>query len=137
MEFTTGLILLSQLINAGFAYDCYKYFPKKEFSDVNNVAYKPNITYRPENIFTLNLLYEGSWLEINWQNSFRGKVFVSPTENEQLGSSLMATLDVHVKLYETFYLHSRVNNLYNVEYSYRDGYPEPGIQFFLGLRIII
>ena len=130
MEFATGLMLLSQLINVGFKYDYYRYYPRKEYNDIN-------ITYRPENIFTLNLLYEGSWLEINWANSFRGKVYASRTDNEQLGSSLIAVLDVHVKLYETFYLHSRINNLYNAEYSLRDGYPEPGIQFFLGLRIII
>jgi len=132
MGFVTGLILFNQLIDIGFAYDYYKYFPKKQFDDIN-------ITYRPENIFTFNLSYEGSRIEINWANSFRGKVYVSPDpdDDKQLGNSLIATLDIHVKLYETFYLHSRINNLYNEEYSFRDGYPEPGIQFFLGLRIII
>ncbi|MCL1864590.1 MAG: hypothetical protein FWF73_02120 [Spirochaetes bacterium] len=130
MEFAAGLVLLSQLINIRLIYDYYKYFPKKQFDDIN-------ITYRPDNIFTFNLAYEGSMVEVNWENSFRSKVYVSPINDEQLGSSLIGALDVHVKLYETFYLHSRINNLYNVEYSFRDGYPEPGIQFFLGLRIII
>jgi hypothetical protein len=130
MEFATGLLLLSQLINIGFTYDYYKYFLKKQFNEIN-------ITYRPDNIFTFNLSYEGSWLEINWTNSFCGKVYVSPENDKQLDRSLIAALDIHVKLYETFYLHSRINNLYNEEYSLRDGYPEPGIQFFLGLRIII
>jgi len=132
MEFATGLVLFSQLLNIGFTYDYYKYLPRKEYSDIN-------ITYRPENIFTFNLAYEGSRIEINWENSFRGKVYVSPEpgDEKQLGNSLIASLDVHVKLYETFYLHSRINNLYNAKYSLRDGYPEPGVQFFWGLRIII
>jgi hypothetical protein len=130
MEFSTGLILLSQLLNIEFVYDYYKYLPKKQYDDIN-------ITYRPENIFTLNLSYEGSLIEINWENSFRGRVYVKTDDDEQLASALIAALDVHVRIYETFYLHSRINNLYNAEYSLRDGYPEPGVQFFLGLRIII
>ena len=130
MEFVTGLIVLSQLINIGFIYDYYRYYPRKEYNDIN-------ITYRPENIFTFNLSYEGSLIEVNWTNSFRGKVYASSENDKQLASSLFATLNVHVRLYETFYLHSRIDNLYNAEYNLRDGYPEPGLQFFLGLRIII
>lgn len=129
-EFVTTIILFTQMINLGFAYEYYKYLPQKEYEDIN-------ITYRPENVYTLNLSYEGKWVEINWANIYRGYVYVDPYEDRKLKSSVLGTLDVHLKLYDTFYLHSRIINLYDREYSYREGYPEPGIQFFIGLRIII
>lgn len=129
-EFVTSLILLRQVINIEFAYDYFRYFPEKPYEE-------NRITYRPENIYSVNLSYEGSWLEINWKNSYRGAVYVDPQEETKLGSSLLGTLDIFLKLYDTIYLHSRIINLYNEEYFLREGYPEPGIQFFTGLRIII
>jgi len=129
-EFVTSLILLRQVISIEFIYDYFRYFPPKPFENTN-------VTYRPENIYSCNLSYEGSWLEINWKNAYRGAVYVDPLDERQLGSSLLGTLDIHIKLYDTFYLHSRIINLYNEEYFLREGYPEPGVQFFTGLRIII
>jgi outer membrane cobalamin receptor len=49
----------------------------------------------------------------------------------------MGSLELNIKLYRTFYIYSRINNIYNEEYFLRDGYPEPGVQFFAGLRITI
>jgi len=129
-EFVTTVIFLTQVIDMEFAYDYYKYLPQKPFEN-------EKITYRPENIFTCNISYEGTWLEINWANSYRGEVYVDPSTDRKLSHSILGTLDVHLKLYDTFYLHSRIINLYNEEYSFREGYPEPGLQFFTGLRIII
>jgi len=129
-EFVTSLVLFTQVIDMGLAYEYYRYLPQKPYDDIK-------ITYRPENIYTFNLSYEGKWLEINWANSYRGDIYVDPEDDRKLGSSILGTLDIHLKLYDTFYLHSRINNLYDREYSYREGYPEPGIQFFTGLRIII
>lgn len=130
VEFVTTIILFTQDIDMEFTYDNYKYVSPEPYKNLK-------ITYRPENIFTCNISYEGSWLEINWANSYRGEVYVNPTEERVLGSSILGTLDVHLKLYDTFYLHSRIINLYNEKYSFREGYPEPGVQFFTGLRIII
>lgn len=129
-EFVTTIVLLTQVLDMKFVYDYYRYLPQKPYNDIN-------ITYWPESVFTCNLSYEGSWLEINWANSFRDDVYVDPSDNRKLGSSVLGTLDIHIKLYDTFYLHSRIINLYNDNYSYREGYPEPGIQFFTGLRVII
>jgi hypothetical protein len=129
-EFVTTIVLFTQVIDMEFAYDYYRYIPQKPYEDIK-------ITYRPENIFTCNLSYEGSWLEINWANSYRDRVYINPSEDRKLESSVIGTLDIHIKLYDTFYLHSRIINLYNEEYVLREGYPEPGVQFFTGLRIII
>jgi len=129
-EFVTTVILFTQVIDMEFSYDYYRYIPQKPYND-------KKITYRPQNVLTCNLSYEGKRLEINWENSYRGKVYVDPADERMLGSSLLGTLDIHIKLYDTLYLHSRIINLYNEEYSFREGYPEPGIQFLTGLRIII
>jgi len=129
-EFVTTLILFTQLIDVEFKYDYYNYTSKESYDDIK-------ITYRPEYIYTCNLSYEGSWLEINWANSYRGKVYVDPADDRTLGSSILGTLDIHLKLYDTLYFHSRIMNLYNETYSFREGYPEPGMQFFAGLRVII
>jgi hypothetical protein len=129
-EFVTTLVLLTQVIDMKFVYDYYRYLPEKPYDDIK-------ITYRPESVFSCNLSYEGTWLEVNWVNSFRDEVYVDPADDRTIGSSILGTLDIHVKLYDTFYLHSRIINLYNDKYSYREGYPEPGIQFFSGIRVII
>ncbi len=129
-EFVTSIILFTQVINMAFACDYYRYFPEEPYEDIK-------ITYRPDRIFTCSLSYEGSWLEIDWSNSYRSNVYISPDEDKTLGSSVIGNLDIYFKLHDTLYLHSRIMNLYNEEYNLRDGYPEPGIQFFTGLRIII
>ncbi len=104
--------------------------PDDKFNDVK-------ITYRPENTFTINISYSGPLLEINWENSLMGEVYVDPYSDQKLGSFVIGNLDLNIKLYRTFYIYSRINNIYNEEYFFRDGYPEPGMQFFTGLRIII
>jgi len=129
-EFVTTLVLLTQVIDMKFAYDYYRYIPVKPYEDIK-------ITYRPGSVFTCNLSYEGTWLEVNWVNSFRDEVYVDPADDRTIGKSILGTLDIHIKLYDTFYLHSRIINLYNDDYSYREGYPEPGVQFFSGIRVII
>lgn len=130
VEFVTSLILFTQVIEVKFKYDYYSYTAKDDYEDVK-------ITYRPENIYTCDLSYEGSWLEINWENSYRGSVYVDPADDRKLDNSLIGTLDIHLKLHDTLYFHSRIINLYNEEYYFREGYPEPGIQFFAGVRVII
>ncbi len=130
VEFVTTFILFTQVIDIDFKYDYYSYTKKNSYDDIN-------ITYRPDNIYTCAISYEGSWLEIEWEKSFRDNVYVDPEDDRQLESSLLGTLDIHLKLHDTLYLHSRIINLYDEKYSYREGYPEPGIQFFAGLRVII
>lgn len=129
-EFVTTLILFTQLIDMEFTSDNYRYLPQGSYKNVN-------VTYRSARSFTCNISYEGKWLEINWTNSYRKDVYVEPGSSRKLPDSVLGTLDVHIRLYDTLYLHSRIINLYNEEYNYRDGYPEPGVQFFTGLRVII
>ena len=38
---------------------------------------------------------------------------------------------------EGFYAYFRIENLYNTRYTLREAYPEPGVTFLGGLRILI
>jgi hypothetical protein len=127
-EFVTTFIILRQKFSIDFIYSYYRYFTgDKEI----------NITYRPENIFTFNLALDGGLIDLEWSNSYKGSVYTRPDSDDKLGSVISGNLDIHLKVYETFYIDSRISNLYNRKYSYREGYPEPGIQFFAGLRVMI
>ncbi len=127
-EFVTTFGILGQKVNVEFTYDYYRYYPGNP--DIN-------ITYRPENTFGFNLVLTGSIMEINWSNTYRDEVYTAPLEDNKLDAVLSGSLDIHVKVYETFYIDSRINNLYNKKYSYREGYPEPGVQYYFGLRMMI
>ena len=127
-EFVTTFGILGQKVNVGFVYDYFRYFPD------NREIY---ITYRPENTFKFNVVLTGSIVEINWSNTYTDEVYTSPLNNNKLDPVLSGSLDIHIKVYETFYIDSRISNLYNRKYSYRDGYPEPGLQYFAGLRVMI
>jgi len=76
-------------------------------------------------------------MEINWSNTYRDEVYADPLSDNRLDAVLSGSLDIHIKLYESFYIDSRINNLYNKKYSYREGYPEPGVQYYFGLRMMI
>lgn len=127
-EFVTTFGILGQKINVEFTYDYYRYYPGN--NDIN-------ITYRPENTFGFNLVLTGSMMEINWSNTYSDRVYTAPLGDNKLDAVLSGSLDIHIKVYETFYIDSRINNLYNKKYSYREGYPEPGVQYYFGLRMMI
>ena len=127
-EFVTTLGILGQKVNVEFTYDYYRYYPVNP--DIN-------ITYRPGNTFGFNLVITGSVMEINWSNTYRDYVYTAPLGDNKLDPVLSGSLDIHIRVYETFYIDSRINNLYNKKYSYREGYPEPGVQYYAGLRMMI
>ena len=60
-----------------------------------------------------------------------------PQDDTMLKRAIIGSLRLEMKVVETFYLFAKVNNIYGSEYSYRDGYLEPGRIFLGGLRIII
>ncbi len=129
-EFSASLYVMDHRFDFATIYDYFNYMPGRRFRDTN-------ITYRPENVFAVNLAYTGPLFEINWENSFNGDVYVDPESDKKLNSFVVGNLELHIKLYKTFYIYSRINNIYNEEYFLRDGYPEPGVQYFTGLRITI
>ena len=127
-ELYSTLYIAGNPFSVDFKYDYYKYFAKD--SDIR-------ITYRPENSFYLTLGYVGTLFEINWENIYHDEVYIEPYSDKTLNSFVVGNLDFNVKLHKSFYLYARVSNIYDEKYYLRDGYPEPGVQFFGGLRIMI
>jgi hypothetical protein len=129
-EVVTKFALYNHIIGFQFIYDYFRYYTYGSNSDIN-------ITYRPENVFTCNFTLEGNRIEIVWSNSIKSDVYVDPFSDEMMDGMVDGELNFNFRVYDTFFLYSRINNLYNEQYSLRDGYPEPGRSYFFGLRVMI
>ncbi len=96
-----------------------------------------HITYRPRQNFGSAVRYNGKIWRFEWSNKLAGKVYADPDSDEELPGALIGTLGLQRQMLESFYAYVRVENLYNARYNLREGYPEPGITFLGGLRILI
>ncbi|MFC1670975.1 hypothetical protein ACFL20_11330 [Spirochaetota bacterium] len=95
------------------------------------------ITFRPEHVFGGNIKYRCSAWELELDNKFIDKVYTDPMGNSKENMKVIGSVLFQLRMVESFYLYTKVNNLYNYKYSHRPGYPESGITFHGGLRVII
>ena len=95
------------------------------------------VTHRPEHTLWGIIKYTSPDWEVELKNKFIDNVYINPDSNAEEKRKVIASILFQFRMVETFYLYARINNLYNYSYSYRDGYPEAGITFQGGLRIII
>ena len=96
-----------------------------------------NITYQPAHQFGGTLNFRENGWEIELTNSLMSSVYVEPDDDRKLDSVFYGTFSLQLKVFETFYIYGKIDNLYDSAYSYRDGYPEPGRTYLAGLRIIL
>lgn len=96
-----------------------------------------NVTYKPEHIFLSTISLGAGRLDIEWENNYRSSMYIDESKSDRLSGALISSLDVQFKVAESVSLNMRVNNLYNIKYRLRDGYPEPGFTILGGLRIVI
>ncbi len=96
-----------------------------------------NITYRPRQNFSNSVQYNGKTWKVEWSNKLIGKVYTNPDSDQQLAGAVIGYFGIQRMLLEGFYAYLKVDNLYNNKYSLREGYPEAGITFLGGLRILI
>jgi len=129
-EIVTKISFNAHNLEFQLIYDFFKYYTYGSNSDIN-------ITYRPENIVTCNIVFETGRLVMGWTNRYKSDIYINPAESTQMDGMIEGELNLNFRIYDTFYLYSRINNLYDERYSLRDGYPEPGRQFFFGLRVMI
>jgi outer membrane cobalamin receptor len=61
----------------------------------------------------------------------------SPFMNITMRPALTGSLHLQVRVYESFFLYGRIDNIYNSKFSTVYGYPEQGRTIIAGLRIII
>jgi vitamin B12 transporter len=84
---------------------------------------------------TFNVAYIGDQLVEDWEN----QVWPNDPEVVNLGSSTVASLTL-IKtllasdLWGKLSLKGDITNLFNTDYEYVKGYPQPGRSYFLGLR---
>jgi hypothetical protein len=96
-----------------------------------------NITYKPEQEASASIRYNGKSWKFDWTNSMRGYIYTNPDNNEKLPEAFIGSFGIQRRMLEGSYLYCKIENLYNNKYSLREGYPEPGISFLFGLRILI
>lgn len=106
---------------------------------VNILKYsaRENLTYHPNMVFDTVIRYSGPLFNIDWTNSYRGKVYVRPESDKMLDPAIIGYLDLQIKTIETFYAYLRLENLYDAKYNVRDGYPEAGLSLLGGVRILL
>jgi len=95
------------------------------------------VTYRPEQSFSNAIKFNGESWKIEWSNKYIDQVYADTDRERRLSEVLIGYFDIQRKMLDSFYAYVRIENLYNNEYYFRDGYPEPGIIVLGGLRIII
>ncbi len=121
----SNFVLMEKILKLALGYE-YSFFDAEE-----------NITYRPEQRLDSSVQYTGSKWRFEWSNRILGKVYTDPESNKKLEGAVIGSLGMQRKVMEHFFAYLRVDNLYNNKYNLREGYPEPGITFLGGLRILI
>ncbi|HDP80438.1 MAG TPA: hypothetical protein ENN21_06300 [Spirochaetes bacterium] len=96
-----------------------------------------NITYRPEQLVNTMVKYTGSRWRFEWSNRILGKVYTDPDTDDMLDGSVLGYFGMQRRMMDNFFAYLRVENIYNNKYNLREGYPEPGVTFLGGLRILI
>jgi hypothetical protein len=96
-----------------------------------------NITYIPDHEAAGIIRFNSKNWKIEWTNKLRGKVRSNPDTNEKIPEAFIGSLGIQRKMLEGSYFYGKFENLYNSRYTIRKSYPEPGISFLMGLRILI
>jgi len=130
----------SYLIKAGMVCD-FRIFNNILKFDLNyeysSYYSNENITYRPRHTFNGQVQFSAGRWEVLWSNRLIGDVYVEPDRETKLGKSVIGAFALQYRTFDVFSLYAKVNNIYNEEYSLRNGYPEPGITFLMGIKIVI
>lgn len=95
------------------------------------------ITYSPAHSLTSSLRYNGRRWTFDWNNRYIGQVYTDPYSSGQLGAVIVGDVGMQRKMLESFFAYVKIENLYNYKYYLREGYPEQGITFLGGIRILI
>ncbi|MFH0974935.1 MAG: hypothetical protein V1874_04035 [Spirochaetota bacterium] len=96
-----------------------------------------NITYIPDHEASCAIRYNGKKWKIEWNNKLRGSVYSDPDSSNKIPEAFIGSLGIQRKMMEGSYFYCKTENLYNNRYTLRRYYPEPGISFLIGLRILI
>jgi hypothetical protein len=112
-------------LKLGLTYAYEKYYARK------------NITFRPDHTAGILMGFTSKWVDLDWNNEYQGRRYVDPGSDRRLDWIIWGSFEARVKILETFSLFAKIDNMYDLSFAYRDGYPEPGIVFLAGLKIVI
>jgi hypothetical protein len=95
------------------------------------------VTYRPVHVINGTIKYNGDVLKLEWSNKFISKTFVDTQSSKTLSHAVIGMMGAQYQIVRGLYSYLRIENLYNNRYSLREGYPEPGVVFLGGIRILM
>jgi outer membrane cobalamin receptor len=114
----------------------YTYLSAKNVSDDSQSEI---LEYRPEHVLSLVPNYKSSFgTELRIELFFvGGKYGVDADSREfvEMDSYLLANMRVSHTIFENYILYLRVNNLTDIYYETEYGFPQPGREFFVGLKL--
>ncbi|OHD63835.1 MAG: hypothetical protein A2176_11990 [Spirochaetes bacterium RBG_13_51_14] len=124
-EAAIGLSVLAAYCELGGRYE-YSYFYATDY-----------VTYRPGHQVGGYLRLAVHRFEAEFSTAFRGSMQTSPFMKNTIRPALSGSLSLQFKVYESFFLYGRIDNIYNSRISTVYGYPVQGRTIMGGLRIII
>lgn len=95
-----------------------------------------NVIYQPSNSASLTIKYSTEKFIVEWTNSFYGEVYTNIENENTMDRYFLGELNIQLLTVESFYMFLKIENLYNQEYYFRDGYPQAGANILFGLRLI-
>ncbi|HOD14058.1 MAG TPA: hypothetical protein PLA65_11340 [Spirochaetota bacterium] len=124
-EAALGLAIYAAYVELGARYQ-YSYFYASDY-----------VTYQPEHTAGGYVKLEVWRFETEFSTSYRGRMHSNPFMDVTMRPALIGSLHLQVKVYESFYLYGKIDNIYNGKFSTVYGYPEQGRTIIGGLRISI
>ncbi len=124
-ELSFDIKIVVPVLKIGFDYE-YNYYLSDKF-----------VAFKPANQAGALLKFESPWFDFEYKNIFYDTVYANPEGSLKLGWFVKGTVSFQLKLVESFYLYAKVDNIYNSYIRYRLEYPDPGVTFAGGLRVIL
>lgn len=124
-KMNVSFFLYEKIIEFDLGYE-YAYFDAEK-----------HVTYHPDHSGLTSIIYNGKKWKFEWNNEFRGNIYTDPENNDEIPGYIIGDMGVQRKVLDGSYFYVKIENLYNNRYNMRKGYPEPGISFLGGLRILI
>ena len=120
-----GFMIYSVYLELGGRYE-YAYFYASS-----------HVTYQPGHAAAAYLNCSVWRFELQYDTLFRGAMYASPFFNVIIHKAFIGSGTLQFKVFDSFYLYGRIENVYNIKYNTVYGYPEPGLTVSGGLRIIL
>ncbi len=124
-EAALGFAIYAAYAELGARYQ-YSYFYASDY-----------VTYQPEHTAGGYLKLEVWRFETEFSTSYRGRMHASPFMDLTMRPALTGSFHLQFRVYESFFLYGRIDNIYNSKFSTVYGYPEQGRTIIAGLRINI